>query len=47
MKYQNTVTGAVIDIVSEIKGENWKAAEPSKASSTKKATKAQGKAVKK
>lgn len=31
MKYRNTVTGAVIDVISKLSGGNWQAIEPAEA----------------
>lgn len=29
MKYKNTLNGIVIDVASEVKGDNWEVLEPS------------------
>lgn len=48
MKYHNTRTGAVIDIRSELKGDDWQVLEPAESSEKKEApVQSRKKAVKK
>ncbi len=47
MKYQNTITGEIIDIKSKIVGGPWQAVKPAVSSADGKAVPAKRKAVKK